>query len=280
MTRLIGTLAAVLTNRPPHRAARPAHRRTRLGLESLETRDVTTTGFGLASALAPYGISPGLAGALQQGYYSAAAQPSILDVRSNPAAQRQAYLNLLNNQYSPGYVLNPAGYRADLVTLGGYVPINNATGISSTATRIINDPLISGATGQLGYNTATNYFTDAYGRGGATNLNGVGVAGSVGFGQYAPGTLANLYLAQGVGGLGGARAAGTGTGSPFVDSFGAPIGTLPQDRFTYAGGPSYVSPAVLPNGLPVGYRTQDGPFYPGQFVSTLSSPYAYGYYYY
>src|SRR5687767_3487728 len=104
MNRFIRTLAAALTSRSPRRT-RPSNARTRLGLETLEARDVPTTN-GLAGALSFLGLSPGLSSSIQQYYTTATAQPSILDARSNPASQQQAFLNMLANWYNPNYWTN------------------------------------------------------------------------------------------------------------------------------------------------------------------------------
>lgn len=165
----------------------------------------------------------------------------------------QAGVNYIN------YATSPQGL-ADLRTLGGYGRVNNLTATASAAQRIVNDPYISRLTGQAAYNGALNYFTDVYGRGGATSVNLVGVGQSVGLSRVSPqvaGAMANVALAQGVGATSIARPPGTGSGSPLIDSFGPPIGTLPQHRITYSTPSTYLPPAIAQFGPPVGYRPID-----------------------
>ena len=225
---------------------------TRLGVESLETREVPAV---TVASLLPYGLSPGLSSALVRSYQQAQTLPSILSPRPvAPAVQQQAQARLNAGSNNLNYLLNPAGYNADLLTAYGYGSLNNLTITGGAASAIYNDPWIASQSGQLAYNTTLNYITNHLSTG-ATSLNGVGVLNSVGLGNTALATA--IGQAQAIGALGNSRPAGTGSGSPFIDSFGPPIGSRPQDRITYPGYAT-VSPFVSSFGAPVGYRPQDG----------------------
>jgi hypothetical protein len=158
-------------------------------------------------------------------------------------ADPQAGANYLNN------ALGYPGLQSYLFA-AGYGGIANLTASAGDANLILNDSRIGALSGQVGQNAALNYFTDTFGRGGATSTDAAGVAASAGLGD-----VNQFYLNQ-LGQLGvfGSRPPGTGSGSPFIDSLGPPVGTNPQDRTTYDGGYGVTSPLIASLGPPVGYQ--------------------------
>jgi hypothetical protein len=235
----------------PARSAQP--RGARPSVESLEAREVPAL-VG-ASSLVREGLSFPLAAAIAQAYEQAAHAPWILDPRPVAPQVRLAALARLNAGHNNlNYFRNPSGFGTDLRTAFGYGPLNNLTATGGTAAAIYNDPWIASQSGQLADNATLNYITDYLSRN-ATNVNAVGVLNSGGLGHTA--LAGAIGQAQAVGAFGSARPAGTGSGSPFIDSFGPPVGTRPQDRMTYPGYAT-ISPFVSGLGAPVGYNSQLG----------------------
>ncbi len=168
------------------------------------------------------GLSPADTKLLAAAGLADLALPQALRIGSrNP----QAGVNYLN------YMMSPQG-KADLLTLGGYGRLNRLPAATDATARLIyNDPFISRQSGQWITNATNNYITDRYGRGGVSNMNLLGVAKDFGL----MGALGGLQYAPNMGGLMGSRPPGTGSGSPFIDAMGPPIGSNPRDRWTWPG---------------------------------------------
>jgi hypothetical protein len=154
----------------------------------------------------------------------------------NPDAtmsQAIAIAQLLGAQAGANYINSMLGAdaRRDFITSHGYGQVANLTGSSADAQRIVNDPYISQISGQWVHNAATDFITDHYGMGGVHNMDLQGIASSFGVNSGHVNQLASIMQPS--------RPAGTGSGSPFIDSFGAPIGSNPVDRYTYNGTQPY-----------------------------------------
>lgn len=137
-----------------------------------------------------------------------------------------AGVNYLNNVVSN---LRPLSLQA-----GGYQNIANLTATSDTARMIYNDPYLAQLNPQGVQNATWNYVTDQFGQRGADRLDIRGIANAYNINSAA------LWQVGGL--LQPTRPLGTGTGSPLLDGFGAPIGTYPSERFTYAG-PAALDPS-------------------------------------
>ncbi|HZT81546.1 MAG TPA: hypothetical protein VFA26_15070, partial [Gemmataceae bacterium] len=115
-------------------------------------------------------------------------------------------------------------------------------------------PYISRISGQAGYNGGLNFITDKYGMKGTNGMNLSGV--SQDFGLH-PGVTGNLQLLGAIGGFGSPAPAGNYTTSPFMNmligSMGGPVGSQPQTRITYAGGPT-VAPPFMAGWRPIGWQ--------------------------
>jgi hypothetical protein len=212
-------------------------------VESLEERDVPASP---VNPLQLYGISSALANYMASSYAQYSHQAPLLTPHAvSPQLQQQTLAHMRSNANNLAYYLD-GGYSSDLMTLYGYGRYNNLTATSGTAQQIYNNGPLAIQSGQAAYNSALNFFTDNFGRGGSTAVNALGIAQSVGLQQYDPGFYNALAQAQAVGAFGGGSATGFG-----VSLFGPPIGTNPQDRFTY-GGP--LPTGSSPFGPPVGYN--------------------------
>jgi hypothetical protein len=212
-------------------------------VESLEERDVPASP---VNPLQLYGISSALANYIASSYAQYSHQPALPVAHPvSPQLQQQTLAHMRSNANNLAYYLD-GGYTSDLMTLYGYGSYNNLTATSATAQQIYNNGPLAIQSGHAAYNSALNFFTDNFGRGGSTAINGVGIAQSVGLQNYLPGFYNSLAQAQAIGAFGGGSATGFG-----VSLFGPPIGTNPQDRFTY-GGP--LPTGSSPFGPPVGYN--------------------------
>jgi hypothetical protein len=182
----------------------------------------------------------------------------------NPDAtvsQALAIAQLLGAQAGADFINSMLGAdaRRDLITSHGYGQIANLTGSAADGQRIVNDPYISQLSGQWLHNATTDYITDRYGMGGVHNMNLQGIANDFGVNS---GHLNQLLALPG---MQPSRPAGTGSGSPFIDMMGAPIGSNPVDRYTYNGTQAY-SPwyggstvATMPSNSYGGYQTTVSP---------------------
>jgi hypothetical protein len=164
-------------------------------------------------ALQQAGLERGLAQALSDAAWFAAQSPSLLDPRVvsqaefGPAASRlQAGATNLR------YVLDPGGYRRDLMIVGGYGHLANMTP-NQLASLALRDPLISLLSSNLVVQTTQRYLQQYFNTTGG--FDGVGIMGAVGLANTGAG--AAIWQAQMVGGTGLTRPPGTGTGSPFMD---------------------------------------------------------------
>jgi hypothetical protein len=167
-----------------------------------------------------------------------APRPSYVNEWNSPdltVTQALAISQLLGPQAANNYLnymISPDS-RRDLMTSYGYGQVANLTGSSADAQRIVNDPYISQLSGQWVHNATTDYITDRYGMGGVHNTNLQGAANDF---RVNSGHLNQLLALPG---MQPSRPAGTGSGSPFLDMMGAPIGSSPVDRYTYNGTQSY-----------------------------------------
>jgi Ca2+-binding RTX toxin-like protein len=146
----------------------------------------------------------------------------------------------------------------DLLVDNGYGHIAELTATSADSQRIVNDPLIAQISGQWIHNATVDYITDTYGMGGVHNTNWQAVANDFGINS---GHLTQLFSLPG---MQPSRPAGTGTGSPFIDMMGAPIGSNPVDRYTYNGSQPYnggyvSTTTVTPSNYYGGYQTYVNP---------------------
>lgn len=171
--------------------------------------------FYSAKSLEAAGLPSGFSNYFQQYQQNLARMPSIL-TPGRPTPVPPGSTNSL----------------AALLAANGYGRIANLPATGNTARLIYNDPYIQRLSGQDVYNATLDYITNNYGRNGATRLNLPGVGNGFNLG---PGINGNLQLLANLNPLyfGGAPAAGGGSGSPFIDSFGPPVGTLPSQRVTY-----------------------------------------------
>jgi hypothetical protein len=181
----------------------------------------------------------------------------------------EAAANFINYMVSPSSV-------QDLLYDNGYGHIASMTATSADAQRIVNDPLVSQLSGQWVHNGVVDYATDTYGMGGVHNMDWQAFANDF---QVNSGHLDQLFAV-----MQPSRPAGTGSGSPFIDMMGAPIGSNPADRYTYNGSQPYNGgygsmTTVAPTDYYGGYQTYVSPQSYGLPYSTsgVFSPTAYNY---
>jgi hypothetical protein len=160
-----------------------------------------------------------------------------------------------------GYLISPES-RQDLMNSHGYGRVTQLTASAADNQRIVNDPYVMQLSGQWIHNGVVDYTTDRYGLGGVHATNWMGMAQDFG---VQSGHLNQLWALPG---MQPSRPQGTGSGSPFVDMLGAPIGSNPADRYTYNG-----SQAYTPSGWSTGnsYGMTAGYTAPSVTVYSLSS---------
>lgn len=174
-------------------------------------------------ALQQAGLSAGLAFALSDAAKRAAVAPSLLDAHpASPAEFNAAITRLRVYANNVNYVLSPSGYRSDLLIVGGYGDLTKVSAYR-LGQLALQDPLISLLSGNLTTQVTQAYINRYYTNGSTTYVNGVGILNA---GRSRP-SAAWAAVAesrklegkvQAIGGLGGSRPLGTGTGSPFVDA--------------------------------------------------------------
>lgn len=169
------------------------------------------------AALQRAGLEPGLAWALSDAARRAAAAPSLLDAKPPSVAEFNAAIGRLRaGANNVGYVLSSAGYRRDLMIVGGYGDLTKMSAYQ-LGQAALRDPLIGLLSGNLTAQTTIRYLDRFYTNGSATGMNYYGAMGAVGLGQT--GAAAALGQLMAIGGSGyTSRPPGTGTGSPFMDA--------------------------------------------------------------
>jgi hypothetical protein len=222
-----------------------------------------------SSLLTPQGVAanPGqsVAPVGNTGLVSRPTEQSEWNSPNLTVSQALAIMQLLGPEAANNYLnyMISADSRRDLMTAFGYGQIANLTGSSADAQRILNDPFISLISGQALHNGVVDYITDRHGQTGVHNMDLQGIANDFGVNS---GHLSQLLALPG---MQPSRPAGSGSGSPFIDMLGAPIGSNPVDRYTYNGSQSY-SPW---NG---GSTTAAMPNYGYGSYQTTVSPHSYG----
>jgi hypothetical protein len=218
--------------------------------------------------LFPTGPTSGTQRTLPAGNTGLVARPTEQSTWQNPDAvisQGLAIAMLAGPDAAASYINYMVSQDSvrDLLYDNGYGHIADLTGSSANSQRIVNDPLISQLSGQWVHNATVDYITETYGMGGVHNTNWQAVANDFAINS---GHLTQLLALPG---MQPSRPAGTGTGSPFIDMMGSPIGSNPADRYTYNGSQPYSSGSYsnMVSATPTNY-------YPG--YQTTMNPQSYG----